>query len=75
MRIKITDHALISISERGIAQYEVEDTIRYPDSVEKQAHGPMIAVKQINKRMISVIYSDKGKEKIFITAWVNDVLE
>lgn len=74
MRIIITNHAQISLADRKIARYEVEDTIRYYDKLTSQSWGPMKAEKRFGNRTITVIFEDRGKEKIFITAWANDVV-
>ena len=60
--------------ERNIAQYEVEDTIRHPDSRVPQSWGPIKAEKQIGQRIVTVIYEDKGNEKVVVTVWPCDVV-
>jgi hypothetical protein len=74
MSIKVTNHAQISLSERKIAQHEIEDTVKSPDKTERQSNGLIKAEKRIGKRLVTVIYTDQGKVKVLITAWVNDVV-
>ena len=73
MPLIYSNHALIRITERGVPQYEVQDVLRSPDSIETVWDGKTKAVKKISNREITVIYYDHGKNRTICTVVVNNV--
>ena len=70
MKIRFTNHAQISMSERGISTTRVIDAIRKPDSRRPTGGGTMTCVRAFGVQKLEIIYREyKKAEYVIITAY------
>ena len=70
MKIRFTNHAQISMSERGISTTRIIDAIRKPDSHRSAGGGVMACVKMFGTQELEIIYREQKKaEYVIITAY------
>jgi uncharacterized DUF497 family protein len=58
-RIVYSYHANKRIRQRGIAEFEVEHILNFPDQMENLPDGEKAAIGESNKRRIKVVYAIK----------------
>jgi len=74
MKVKFTNHAQISLIDRGISASRVVDTLRKPDSTQAAFEGKSKARKKFGSKTLEVIFlkeksKDKKGEYLVITAY------
>lgn len=67
MKIRISTHAQIRSRERGIDIDKIKKVIKTPDSSENQFEGRTKAIKIIDDRSITVIYTEEKNVFVIIT--------
>ncbi|MBI2045680.1 DUF4258 domain-containing protein [Candidatus Pacearchaeota archaeon] len=69
MELILTDHAKQRMVERGISLSQINQTINFPDyTIRKE--DKIEAHKEINKRLLKVVYFQRGKFiKIITLIW------
>lgn len=69
MVIQFTKHALNQIKLRNIEKTDINNTLKNPDKVLKDAFGNFIAQKKIDDYLLRVVYQYKKDIKKIITAY------
>jgi len=69
MKFIYTEHAEEGLIERKIRKYFVEDVVFNSDKVVESVKGRKIAQKEINDKLLRVVYKKTNKLYIVITAY------
>jgi hypothetical protein len=75
MHIKYIPHALARMEERGIPKELVEDTLKHPDKVIEGYLGRKVAQKNINGKVVRIIYEEDGENIVVVTAYITSKLK
>lgn len=67
MKIIYSDHAKKRMKERGIEDWEVEHTLKFPIYTKKNSEGKIEAVAEIRNRRIKIIFVNEEKYIKIIT--------
>ena len=66
--VRFTDHAQYRLLERGISIEQIKVVLKSPQ-LKRFSHGRWVARAQVDDENVEVVYVEKGRDMIVLTAY------